>query len=102
MLQNGATFGTDSNEPSYFMYWDLMTNYTEEKGYQYGYNVESKARVLWHPSKQAYISFDDIRSVKAKTKWAKKQGLAGVFTWELSGDRENELIKTMHKTAMNE
>ncbi len=77
----GGSFGADSTEPSYFTHWDLVTNCTEEKGYQYGYEAESDAPILWHPGKQGYISW----SVKGKTQWAKRQALAGVFTWKLSG-----------------
>ncbi|UTV30760.1 glycoside hydrolase family 18 protein [Photobacterium atrarenae] len=96
--EKGASFGTDSAEPGYFMYWDLKRNYTAEQGYQYGYDQASQAPFLWHPQKQVYISFDDKRSVQAKTEWARQKGLAGVFTWELSGDADGELTEVIYQT----
>lgn len=93
--EKGASFGT--GEPGYFMYWDLKQNYTEAQGYKYGYDEASHAPFLWNPEKQVFISFEDARSVEAKAEWAKQQGLAGVFTWELSGDPDNELTAVMHK-----
>ncbi|WP_087023333.1 glycoside hydrolase family 18 protein [Thaumasiovibrio subtropicus] len=98
----GASFGTNPNEPAYFMFWDLIANYTAEEGYQYGYDAESEAPFLWNSEKQVYISFDDVRSVTAKAKWAKAQNLAGVFSWELSGDPENKLTEAMHNVMMGE
>ncbi|GAB3518525.1 glycoside hydrolase family 18 protein [Photobacterium alginatilyticum] len=96
--EKGASFGTDIEEPGYFMYWDLKRNYTAEQGYQYGYDEASEAPFLWNPQKQVYISFEDKRSVKAKTQWAKEKGLAGVFTWELSGDVDGEMTEVMYQT----
>ncbi|USH05219.1 glycoside hydrolase family 18 protein [Grimontia kaedaensis] len=93
--EKGASFGT--GEPGYFMYWDLKQNYTQSEGYQYGYDEASQAPYLWNPEKKVFISFEDARSVKAKAEWAKQQGLAGVFTWELSGDPDNELTTVMHE-----
>ncbi|MEZ8140988.1 chitinase [Enterovibrio norvegicus FF-33] len=102
--EKGASFG--SGEPGYFMYWDLRTNYSKEQGYEYGYDEESHAPFLWNAEKKVFISFEDKRSVKAKAEWAKQQGLAGVFTWELSGDPDDELTEVIHqvlssKTAKN-
>ncbi|MCW8331044.1 glycoside hydrolase family 18 protein [Photobacterium sp. SDRW27] len=101
LSEKGASFGTDNDEPGYFMYWDLSRNYTEKEGYRYGYDKASEAPFLWHPKKQVFISFDDKRSVKAKTEWAKKKGLAGVFTWELSGDKDGELTEVIYQTLKN-
>ncbi|RXJ74047.1 chitinase [Veronia nyctiphanis] len=91
--EKGASFGT--GEAGYFMYWDLKKNYTAEQGYKYGYDEESQAPYLWNPEKKVFISYEDERSVKAKALWAKQKGLAGVFTWELSGDPEDELTAAM-------
>nr|WP_086938413.1 glycoside hydrolase family 18 protein [Thaumasiovibrio occultus] len=96
----GTSFGTNPSEPAYFMFWDLVRNYTEEQGYQYGYDEESQAPFLWNADKQVFITFEDERSVEAKVEWAKEKGLAGVFTWELSGDPEGELVEVMFETAM--
>ncbi|MFD2176866.1 glycoside hydrolase family 18 protein [Veronia pacifica] len=91
--EKGASFG--SGEAGYFMYWDLMKNYQSEQGYTYNYDEDSQAPYLWNPEKKVFISFDDQRSVRAKAEWAKEQGLAGIFTWELSGDPDNELTAVM-------
>lgn len=41
-----------------------------------------------------YLGYDDPRAVRAKVAFAKRQGLAGVFAWELSQDN-GELLRAM-------
>ncbi|WP_171737261.1 glycoside hydrolase family 18 protein [Vibrio sp. 99-70-13A1] len=92
--EQGAQFGTGEN--GYFMFWDLMKNYSLKQGYQYKYDEQSQAPYLWNPEKKVFISFEDQRSIKAKAEWAKKSNLGGIFTWELSGDPTGELVDVMH------
>lgn len=40
-----------------------------------------------------FISFDDVESVKHKAAFAKELDLGGAMFWELSQDRENDLIR---------
>ncbi|MDF2152740.1 glycoside hydrolase family 18 protein [Vibrio sp. CAU 1672] len=91
----GAQFGTGEN--GYFMFWDLMKNYSAKQGYEYKYDEQSQAPYLWHPEKKVFISFEDQRSVKAKANWAKQANLGGIFTWELSGDPDGELVEVMYR-----
>ncbi|MCG3864096.1 MULTISPECIES: glycoside hydrolase family 18 protein [unclassified Photobacterium] len=91
----GASFGTSAQEPGYFMYWDLKRNYTKAQGYISGYDEKAEAPYLWNEEKQVFISYDDSRSVKAKADWVKKNKLAGLFVWDLSGDENNELMNVM-------
>jgi chitinase len=46
-----------------------------------------------------FLGYDDPRAVRAKVAFAKKQGLAGVFAWELSQDNGEILnaMNTMHQ-----
>ena len=48
---------------------------------------EIRAPWLIAPDKATVIGYDDARSVAIKTEWAMKQGLRGVFFWEISQDR---------------
>ncbi|USD66141.1 glycoside hydrolase family 18 protein [Vibrio sp. SCSIO 43136] len=99
LLSNqGAQFGTGEN--GYFMFWDLMQNYGTKQGYQYKYDEQAQAPYLWNPDKKVFISFDDARSIRAKAEWAKNVNLGGIFSWELSGDPDGDLTKTMYE-AMN-
>ncbi|CAH0532238.1 Chitinase A [Vibrio stylophorae] len=100
--KGGATFGTDPEEPAYLMYWDIKRNYNADTGFIYHYDEDAQAPYLYNPEKQAFISFDDVRSVQAKSSYVKSQGLAGVFSWELTGDPEAELVKAMNQTLLSQ
>lgn len=78
------------------MFWDLVKNYGEKQGYQYNYDEQAQAPYLWNPEKKVFISFEDQRSIKAKAQWAKQANLAGIFTWELSGDPSGKLVDAMY------
>lgn len=94
LSEQGAQFGTGEN--GYFMFWDLVKNYGEKQGYQYNYDEQAQAPYLWNPEKKVFISFEDQRSIKAKAQWAKQANLAGIFTWELSGDPSGKLVDAMY------
>lgn len=93
--ETGAQFGTGEN--GYFMFWDLMNNYSSKQGYEYKYDEQAQAPYLWNPEKRVFISFEDERSIKAKANWAKGANLGGIFTWELSGDPTGELVDVMYQ-----
>jgi GH18 family chitinase len=89
----GASFGTA--EPASFQFWDLVRNYTSKEGYVAGYDENAHAPYLWNAEKQVFISYDNEQSIKAKADWVKQNKHAGLFVWELSGDNNGELTKTM-------
>ena len=99
LSEKGAQFGTGEN--GYFMFWDLMKNYSAKQGYEYKYDEQAQAPYLWNPDKKVFISFEDQRSIKAKADWAKQSNLGGIFTWELSGDPKGELVEVMYKEMQN-
>ncbi|MGC9401818.1 glycoside hydrolase family 18 protein [Vibrio genomosp. F10] len=92
--EKGAEFGTGEN--GYFMFWDLMENYSDKQGYSYLYDEQAQAPYLWNEKDKVFISFEDERSIRAKADWAKSAKLGGIFTWELSGDPSGNLVDAMH------
>ena len=92
----GQGFG--SNEKAIttgtYTYKELITN--PPQGYTYGYDQKSQAAYFYNPDNQGFISFDDTRSVLAKAKWAKEQGLAGVFSWQIMQDN-GDLLEAMYR-----
>ncbi|MDW3636895.1 glycosyl hydrolase family 18 protein, partial [Vibrio sp. Vb0667] len=68
-----------------------------KQGYEYKYDEQSQAPYLWNPEKKVFISYEDQRSIKAKANWAKQANLGGIFTWELSGDPQGELVEVMYQ-----
>lgn len=62
--------------PSYTRYWD----------------DQSKVPFLFNPSTGIWITYDDVQSIGIKNDYIKQNRLGGAFFWELSSDRQSELI----------
>ncbi|CAF1325319.1 unnamed protein product [Rotaria sordida] len=53
---------------------------------------QSKVPFLFNPSTGLWISYDDVESINLKNNYIKQNKLGGAFFWELSSDRQTELI----------
>ncbi|HIF9175743.1 TPA: glycoside hydrolase family 18 protein [Photobacterium damselae] len=100
--QSGLKKGSDLDDPGYFTYQDIATYLLNNPklGYQYYYDEQAQAAVLYHPTKKEFITFDDQRSIKAKTDYVKQNQLGGIFTWEITADKDNQLIELI-STELN-
>jgi chitinase len=75
---NGYTFIKDSllTNPAYKRHWDR----------------KAKAPYLYNANLKRFVSYDDEQSVKAKCRYVKKKGLAGVMFWEYASDPKGYLL----------
>ncbi|CAF1186430.1 unnamed protein product [Adineta ricciae] len=62
--------------PFYNRYWDN----------------ESKVPFLYNPLAAIWISYDDVESINFKNNYINQNRLGGAFFWQLSSDRQAELI----------
>jgi GH18 family chitinase len=92
----GTEFGDNQHSISTgtYIYKDLQDS--PPAGYVYGYDEQTQSAYLFNAQTNGFISFDDKRSTHAKAKWAKDQGLAGVFSWQILQDN-GDLIDAMHQ-----
>jgi len=60
--------------------------------YQRHFDPESKVPFLFNSSKGIWISYEDLESINWKTRYIKDRRLRGAHLWELSNDRQAELI----------
>ena len=68
------------------------------KGWRRAYDARAGA-TWWHNrTTGGFVSLDDPRSIAAKGRWARTQGLAGLFAWELSQD-DGTLTEAMSRAA---
>jgi chitinase len=56
------------------------------------YDEKAEAPYAYNAKERTFITFDNERSLKAKHKYAKSQGLGGVMFWEYSCDDENSSL----------
>jgi len=60
------------------------------------FDPEQQAWTLFDAAQQRSIGYDDPRAVEAKARYARAQGLAGVFAWELGQDN-GDLLNAMNR-----
>jgi len=94
-LYTGASPGTWS--PGFYDYSDLKQNYINQNGYQRYHHAEARVPWLFNPTTQIMISYEDPQSIREKAWLAKAAGLDGVMFWDLSSDRNKELLTPLVK-----
>ena len=65
-------------------------------GFEVRFNATQQAWHLVDPKRRLYLAYDDPRAVEAKARYAREQGLAGVFAWELTQDN-GDLLNAMNR-----
>lgn len=88
-LPAGEKFGTW--EDFKFDYSDIEDNYLNKNGYVRYWNEAAKVPYLYNAAKQYFITYDDEESMMYKASLMKSLDLAGVMSWEISGDRNRTL-----------
>jgi len=71
-------------DPAVFDYYDIINNYlTNSNGF---YDSVSEAAYILDKSKGLYITYDNPKSIMAKTSFVRQMGYQGVFAWQVSSD----------------
>jgi len=83
-------------EKGVLSFTDIQDKYLNNDDFEQ-YNVAG-VPYLYSRSKRTLISYDDETSVALKTRFAMKEGLAGVFLFEASDDTRNILIQAVSRT----
>jgi len=85
----------------YVNYKDLEKTLSIEAGYQQFWDNKAKAPYAYNSETKTFATFDNLRSVYEKTKYAKDRNLAGVMFWELCGDKESAgLLDMIYEGSM--
>ena len=82
-------------------YAEIARRYLDRRGRGRGgfeavFDAEQQAWTLFDAAQQRSIGYDDPRAVEAKARYARAQGLAGVFAWELGQDN-GDLLNAMNR-----
>jgi chitinase len=73
-------------------YSELANSLIGRQGYVRYWDDRAKAPFLWNSSSRTFISYDDPQSIRAKARYVKEHHLGGMMFWELSEDRNDELL----------
>jgi chitinase len=93
LYQSGAGASVGTWEKGVFDYTDIKDNYlpTMERYW----DADAQVPYLYDPVRKLWISYDDPQSIKVKSGFIKAKGLGGAMIWEITGDRDEELLDTL-------
>ena len=96
--RDDGLFGSFSSAKS--IGFDLIKkNYLSDSSFDQYYH--SDARVPYLFDGETFISYDDEDSVAEKASYARSKGLAGIGAWELSHNKNFQLLKSARRALLN-
>lgn len=79
-------------------YSDFINYFSDTSGFSYHWDRKAKAPYQYNSNQKLFATFDDERSIKAKTKFVRKKRLGGIMFWELGQDlKEGGLVDEMYE-----
>jgi chitinase len=77
--------------------YDALTRKRPEaNGFRRFWHPDARVPWLYKESVGIWITYDDVQSIGQKADYARARGLGGVMAWELGGDDEGTLVRTIH------
>ena len=73
-------------------YTELVDKLIGKEGYVRYWDERAKAPYLWNEAAKTFVTYDDPESIRAKADYVRAKGLGGMMFWELSQDRNDELL----------
>jgi chitinase len=73
-------------------YAELASRFVGSRGFVRYWDARAQAPYLWNSTSRTFITYDDPQSLEIKTRYILEHRLGGVMFWELSQDRDGELL----------
>jgi chitinase len=78
-------------------YAELADQLVGQQGFVRFWDDRARAPYLWNAASRVFISYDDPQSIGEKTSYVRANRLGGMMFWELSQDRNDELLDVIVK-----
>jgi chitinase len=76
-------------------YAELAGEFVGSRGFSRYWDASAKAPYLWNSASRTFITYDDPQSLQIKARYILEHRLGGVMFWELSQDRNGELLDVL-------
>ena len=76
-------------------YSQLAEKLIGSQGFVRYWDERAQAPFLWNAESELFITYDDPQSIRAKAAYARQHRLGGMMFWELSQDRNDELLDAL-------
>ncbi len=87
--------GQKPTERMYTSFKEIKSEIENKNGYARYWDDASQAPFLYNAEKQIFVSYEDEQSVRAKARFVRERGLAGIMFWEYNGDADNALLNAI-------
>ncbi|MCR8657395.1 glycosyl hydrolase family 18 protein [Paenibacillus sp. T3-5-0-4] len=91
-----TSFPAGSWESGIYDYSEIIS-FIGKDGYVRYWNDAAKVAYLYSPEQQTFITYNDLTSMIYSSSLVKSKNLAGVMSWEVTGDRTGELLTQLNK-----
>ncbi|MBS0416869.1 MAG: glycoside hydrolase family 18 protein [Proteobacteria bacterium] len=78
-------------------YKDLVEKYIGKQGFVRYWDNRAQAPYLWNATTRVFITYDDPQSLAIKARYVLQHRLGGIMFWELSEDRDDELLDVIDR-----
>jgi chitinase len=79
-------------------YSELADKFIGRQGFIRYWDDRAKAPYLWNITTRTFITYDDPHSIEIKAQYVKAHHLGGMMFWELSEDRNDELLDVIARS----
>ncbi|MEA3179166.1 MAG: chitinase [Gammaproteobacteria bacterium] len=73
-------------------YKELAEKFIGKQGFVRFWDARAQAPYLWNEKSRVFITYDDPQSIAVKARYVLAHRLGGIMFWELSQDRDDELL----------
>ncbi|OUJ70319.1 glycoside hydrolase [Hymenobacter crusticola] len=83
-----------------FNYQEFTDSLSTAQGFVTYWDAVAQAPYAYSSSRREFASFDDAKSIRLKTRYARAKGLGGIMFWELTGDKPRHgLLERLYRAA---
>ncbi len=79
-------------------YSELAAKFIGSQDFTRYWDDRAKAPYLWNSASRTFITYDDPQSITIKAQYVKAHHLGGMMFWELSEDRNDELLDVIARS----
>ena len=83
-------------------YAELKDRLIGKEGFVRYWDERAQAAYLWNAASTMFITYDDPEAIRAKAEYVRDNRLGGMMFWELSQDRDDELLDVIVKSLRHQ
>lgn len=85
-----------------YSFAELKERLIGREGFVRYWDERARAAYLWNGRLRTFISYDDPEAIRAKAEYVRENRLGGMMFWELSQDRDDELLDIIVQTLRSD